>query len=282
MLTIFCSYRLRLVSYDYSLTDCAGKHIFSLVSGKIINFDKLKGYATSSYAFLWVILFSVVALVPLTGAVLITQFGSLRASAASSSAVSVCTFSPASVEIGKSITVSSNRGNVFGEITIQGAYLPTAIPLGTVAKQNSATVKVPFVDSGLYAVRVGTPGVTCKTAAGGDLAIQNTIVPAPIETPKPTTMPTPVAVVTSCYINTSSVKAGGSVTISGKGFGGLTYTANLLGLSTTQFYTLGEFNGNSGTYTIPATISSGVYTIRIFSGSAGDNGILCPPDLMVN
>lgn len=72
-------------------------------------------------------------------------------------------------------------------------YLPTAISLGTVVKQSSAIVKVPFVDSGLYAVRVGTPGVNCKTAAGGDLAIQNTIVPAPMGAPKPMTTPTPIA-----------------------------------------------------------------------------------------
>ncbi len=250
---------------------------------KIVDFDKLRGYPQSSYAFLWVILCVVVVLVHLTAAVIITKSTDLRVSAASGSAVLPCIFSPASVEIGKSITVTSNRGNVFGEITIQGVYLPTPIPLGMLAKQSSAIVKVPFVESGLYVVRVGSPAVNCKTTSGSDLAIQNTIIPVLTITPKPlpTPSPTPPTISAACNITPSTIKPGGVINVAGRGFTGLTYSANLLGFSTTQYYNLGPFNGNTGTYIIPPIVTPGIYTVRIFSGSSGDNGVRCIPDLVI-
>lgn len=110
--------------------------------------------------------------------VVISQSSAKTPNAAAASSLA-CTFSPASVDVGKSITVTSNRGNVFGEVTIQGAYLNTAVPIGILAKQSSATVMIPPVTSGLYVVRVGSPAVNCKTTVGGDLAIQNTVLPTP-------------------------------------------------------------------------------------------------------
>lgn len=335
---------------------------------KIIDIDKLKGYPQNSYAFLWIILCFAVVLVPLTSMVLINKAGSTQASAAVGATFSGCTFSPASVDVGKSIMVTSSRGNVFGKITIQGAYLDTSVSLGTLPKQKSVSVVIPSVPSGLYAVRVGSPAVNCKTATGGDLAIQNIVTPTPTPTPLPapacvlnvasvspggsvrvtsigglfgtigmqgvfgspvysalgslpangfasitvpdiaqagqytvrvgtlgvpcspnlsvtalssplpTSTPTPIAA--SCGLSVSSIKVGGSITVTGKGFTGLTYTANLLGLSTTQFYTLGQFNGTSGTYIVP-TVPGGVYTVRVFSGNTADNGVMCSPDLIV-
>ncbi len=254
---------------------------------KFINFGKLKEYPTNSYAFLWVILCCLFATVQLTGMFLISQVGNLQASAAFGSAISVCSFSPASVDVGKPIQVWANNGNTYGKITIQGVYLTNSVTIGALPKRGSVAVVIPSVQGGLYMVRVNDR--VCKTAAGGDLAIQE-VKPSPIPTPSPTpkpsptllSSPTPPSITTACYVSPSSVDAGGSITVAGKGFGGLTYTAQLLGMTTTQFYNLGPFNGNTGTYILPPTAGPGMYTVRIFSGPFGDNGVICTPILVIN
>jgi len=332
--------------------------------GKIVDFDKLKVHPASSYAFLWVIFCFVIALVHLTGVILITKFGSGQVSAASGSAVSACTFSPATVDVGQSIGVWANNANVYGSVTIQGAYLNTAAVIGNLPKKGSVSAVIGNVQGGLYAVRVS--GQNCKTASGGDLAVQNIILPSPTPTPiaapacilnvasvtpggsvrvtsvgglfgtigiqgvfgnpvysalgtltangftnitvpvtaqaglyivrvgalgvpcspnlavttisSPT--PTPGTITASCSISPSTIKAGGSLSVTGRGFTALTSNAVLLGLSTTQYYPLGSFNGTSGTYIIP-TVPASVYTVRIFANTTGDNGTVCTPDLVI-
>ena len=161
------------------------------MAGKIVDFDKLRGYPQSSYAFLWVILCVVVVLVHLTVAVLITKSTDIQVSAASGSA---------------------------------------------------------------------------------NLAVQNTILPLPMSAP--TTAPV-------CVLNAASVSPGGNVVLTGKGFPGFTYIVKLLGFPTVQSYTLGQFNGISVTFTIPQVVPSGVYTVRVYLETAGDDGVVCSPDLMV-
>ncbi len=158
---------------------------------KIVDFDKLRGYPQSSYAFLWVILCVVVALVHLTAAAIITKSTDLQVSAASGSA---------------------------------------------------------------------------------NLAVQNTVLPP--STPVLSTAPV-------CALNAASVSPGGNVVLTGKGFPGFTYTVKLLGLQTTRNNTLGQFNGISATFTIPQVVPSGVYTVRVYLETAGDDGVVCSPDLMV-
>lgn len=152
------------------------------MSGKVVDFDKLKDYPQNSYAFLWMVLCVVVVLVHLTAAVLVSKSTDLRVSAASSSVPYTCTFSPGSVNIGESFTVTSSPGGAFGLVQIQGAWDLKIYNLNVNLPQSgSVTARIPMVDTaGLYAVRVGSLGATCKTLAGADLAIQNVL-----SSPKP-------------------------------------------------------------------------------------------------
>ncbi len=146
----------------------------------MVHVGKLKSYLTDSYAFLWAILLIAIAIIPLTGVVVVTKVAGSQASAASGSSVSACTFSPASVDVGKPIQVWANNANVSGSITIQGVYLTNVTTIGTLPKKGQVSAVIPNVQGGLYVVRVN--GTNCKTATGGDLAIQN-VVPSPTPTP---------------------------------------------------------------------------------------------------